>query len=199
MSYEGDLVTVGKYCRHIKEAGHSPCSAGHQIHSGEVCSRTAAVPRAPANRQRAGPAAGRQRLLTGGSASAGRNLWGGSSGTLTRRRGIATSSSANRAERTSNRKWRETASSVDGGPAPAEWRGLNHARSRSIPGPLMSGVMGAINRLRASWWLSYDNQGQCAKNALEIKKITSLTWISVKKSRWWGRSFCFLVIKCLKK
>lgn len=137
---------AGTYRQHLKELSHSPCSAGHQIHSEVVCSRTAAAPHAPASLPRAGPAAGRQHLPRGGSASAGRSLWAGSSGTLTKRRGIATSSSANRAEHTSNRNRWETGSSADGLSAPAAGRGLDHAGSRSIPEPLMSGVAGAIKK-----------------------------------------------------
>lgn len=129
----------------------SPCSAGHRIHSGVVCSRTAAAPHAPASLPQAGPAAGRQHLLTGESASGGRNLSAGSSGTLRMRRGIATSFSASRAERTGNRKARETVSSVDRASAPAGQRGPNHSHPRWIQVPLISGVKGDDER-DMSWW-----------------------------------------------
>lgn len=175
MRYEGESVTAGTYSKTKtarRSVSHSPCSAGRRSHSEVVCSRTAAAPRAPASRPRAGPAAGRRRLPTGGSASEGRNLWAGSSGTLTTRRGIATSSSANRAERTSSKTRRETASSADGLSAPAAWRGLNLAHWRSIPGPLISGVMGGIKLYEPA-------DGLAMITGVGLPKIHS------KWGRWW--------------
>ena len=131
---------------------NSPCNAGRRSRSGVVCSRTAAAPRAPASPPQAGPAAGWRHLLTGESASGGRNLSAGSSGTLKKRRGIATSFSASRAENTSNKKAVETVFSVDGASAPAGQRGLNQSHPRWNREPLMPGVKGVIQGVMS--WLT---------------------------------------------
>ena len=141
----------GQFGHCIKEVRNSPCSAGRRTRWAAACSRTAAAPRAPASLPRAGPAAGPKHLLTGESASGGRNLSAGSSGTLRTRRGIATSFSASRAERTSNRTAEETVSSVDRASAPAGTRGPNQSHPRWMIAPLISGVRGGDNRLWAGW------------------------------------------------
>ena len=150
------------------EKRNSPCSVGHRNHSVAACSRTAAAPRAPASHPRAGPAAGQRHLLTRESASGGRNLSAGSSDTLMRRRGIATSFSASRAERTSSRKASETVSSVDRGSAPARQRGPNHRHPRWNQVPLITGVKRVIEEMSCwttSSWISYDSQPEgCQKN-----------------------------------
>lgn len=115
-------------------AGDSPWIVGHQSHWAGACSRTAAVPRAPATLPPAGPGLyHRPHLPREGSASAGRSRSAGSSGTQRTTHGIATSSSASRsrAECSSTRQGRgETGSrpgvrgshSTGGGPAKLKHR-----------------------------------------------------------------------------